>query len=312
MTANPDKRVSETEADSAVDPAAPAASPEAAPAEPAPAAEAKPEPAAAPAPAPAPPAPEPAPTPAAEAAPELITEPAGSVEVPPPAPEPEPEPQAEPEPAAEGAPDPAAAAPETSPAPEAEPAAEVPMFASSLAEPSRRVRQGRAAPAKAKPAPRPARPRPTPVAAPVPRAEANPDFTPGDFDAVFEARSQGGLGERLTPTVCYLLMAIGPLTLGLSAIPAVVLAYMNRETAPAWIAGHYVYQIRTFWAGAAMAAMAGLTFLFFDRGLLGVLAGTIWAIIMLAGVVWFLLRAVLGLGRLRRGEPIRDTRSWRV
>jgi uncharacterized membrane protein len=132
----------------------------------------------------------------------------------------------------------------------------------------------------------------------------------GDFDAVFEARSDTGLGDRLLPTACYLMMVIGPLFLGLSAIPAAVLAYMNRETSPKWVQTHFIYQIRTFWAGVLMALIAGGTFFFFDRGVLGVIFGAVWAVVMLFGVVWFVLRSATGLLRLRRGEPIKRPHAW--
>ncbi len=256
-------------------------------------------------------APEDEPTPAdaapeAEAAPqvELAPEPTPALAVEPPGADIPAELFAEPAaPTATPEPAPLAAAPEPGSLPEPEPEAPLAI------EPARRVR---ATPAS-KPAPAP-RPAPPLAAAPAPVPDYGAPIAPdrGDFDAVFEARADASLGDRLLPTACYLMMVIGPLFLGLSAIPAAVLAYMNRETAPAWIQSHYIFQIRTFWAGLVMALIAGGTFFFIDRGVFAVIFGAVWAVIMLLGVVWFVLRSAVGLLRLRRGEAIRNPRAWSI
>jgi uncharacterized membrane protein len=193
------------------------------------------------------------------------------------------------------APEPAPAAPEpvvaAAPQPQA-PAEDAPLFRSITSGPRKKTK-----PARPKAAPSPLQPR-----------ELEPEA--GDFDAVFEARSDAGLGDRLTPTACYLLMLFSPLTLGAAAIPAVVLAYMNRETAPAWMAGHYVYQIRTFWAAVLIALAAIGTIFFWERGIIALAFGVFFNLVLLLGVAWFVLRAATGVMRLRRGQPIKDPRAW--
>ena len=207
---------------------------------------------------------------------------------------PEPEPEAEPEPKAAAEPEPTPEAAPAAPAPESNPVAEdAPLFRSIVSGPRKKAKAARGKPAVA---PAPLQPR-------VLEPEA------GDFDAVFEARSDAGLGDRLTPTACYLLMVFSPLTLGAAAIPAVILAYMNRETAPVWMAGHYVYQIRTFWAGV-LIALAAISTLFWERGIVALAFGVFFNLVLLLGVAWFVLRAATGLMRLRRGQPIADPRSW--
>jgi uncharacterized membrane protein len=243
----------------------------------------------------------------------------------PPAPEGQDGPTAEPEPAAEGVsehfaaeplrkvepePDPAPAAAEA-PTPEPKPetpepeapkpelvavtpdlvSEDAPLFRPITSGPRKKPKAQRAKAASAPAAPR----------------ELEPEA--GDFDAVFEARSDSGLGDRLTPTACYLLMIFSPLTLGAAAIPAVVLAYMNRETAPAWMAGHYIYQIRSFWAAVIVAAAAVGT-IFVERGIVALAFGVFFILVLLAVVAWFVLRAANGLMRLRRGQPIANPRSW--
>lgn len=210
------------------------------------------------------------------------------------APEPEPEPEVEPEPvpAAEPAPEPASEAAAREPDPIVE---DAPLFRPIVSGPRKKAKTSRAKPSIA----------PAPVQPRVLEPEA------GDFDAVFEARSDAGLGDRLTPTVCYMLMVFSPLTLGVAAIPAAILAYMNRETAPGWMAGHYVYQIRTFWAGV-LISIAAISTLFWERGIVALAFGVFFNLVLLLGVAWFVLRAATGLMRLRRGQAIADPRGWGI
>jgi uncharacterized membrane protein len=106
------------------------------------------------------------------------------------------------------------------------------------------------------------------------------------------------------------MMIFSPLTLGLAAVPAVVLAYMNRETAPAWMASHYIYQIRSFWAAVLIALAAIGTIFFWERGIIALAFGVFFNLVLILGVAWFVLRAATGLMRLRRAQPIRNPRGW--
>ncbi|HWE46700.1 MAG TPA: hypothetical protein VG407_11805 [Caulobacteraceae bacterium] len=243
-----------------------------------------------------PPGPAPAPEPEApEAAAEAVSEFFAAAPLPKTEPESEPESPAEAKPEAATTPQaPASSAPpEPVAAPPEPPVEDAPLFRTITSGPRRKGKTSRARAATASAAPR----------------ELEPEA--GDFDAVFEARSQVGLGDRLTPTACYLLMIFSPLTLGLAAIPAVVLAYMNRETAPAWMAGHYVYQIRSFWA-AVLVALAAMGTIFIERGIIALAFGLFFSLLLLVAVAWFVWRAANGLMRLRRGQPIANPRSWSV
>ena len=280
MSSNPDQKPDEPEAEPTPE-TAPSAAPEAvvvAPAEP-----------------------EVSPTPAAEAlaelfAPALAARVEPEFERPPEPPEPPvaPEP-APPPPPIDATPEPKAQVAQTtaSPEPEAVVVEDAPLFRSITSGPRKRAKPGRS-----KPAPAPSQP---------PQA-LEPEA--GDFDAVFEARSDASLGDRLTPTACYLMMIFSPLTLGVAAIPAVVLAYMNRETAPAWMASHYIYQIRTFWAGVLIALAAIVTDFFWEQGIIALAFGVFFNLVLILGVAWFVLRAATGLMRLRRAQPLRNPRGW--
>ncbi len=55
--------------------------------------------------------------------------------------------------------------------------------------------------------------------------------------------------ERQLPLIVYVLFLLGFLTAWITPIVGVVIAYMNRDTAPEWLKSHYTFQVRTFWIG---------------------------------------------------------------
>jgi uncharacterized membrane protein len=104
--------------------------------------------------------------------------------------------------------------------------------------------------------------------------------------------------ERVLPLLVYLFYLIGfaipPLT-----IAGLVLAYVNRETAPDWLKSHYTFQIRSFWIGLLYVAVSML-FCLILIGFLG----------LIAAMIWFIVRAALGLDRLLKREPYPRPESW--
>src|SRR3569833_2493163 len=109
-------------------------------------------------------------------------------------------------------------------------------------------------------------PEPLPPLAPAPsqtigrrRKEPENPYGKSDFDAVFEGRSVEGLGDRLAPTTCYLLMVIAPLGLGLPALAAAILAWMAKDRAPEWLRSHYLFMLRTIWISVFAVAIAILS-----------------------------------------------------
>ncbi|MBV5257357.1 DUF4870 family protein [Glycocaulis abyssi] len=105
--------------------------------------------------------------------------------------------------------------------------------------------------------------------------------------------------DRTFALVCYILQILSVVT-GLTAIVAVILAYVRMTEAPEWIKNHYVYQIRTFWYGLAGMIIGVLTIWLLGLGLL----------IMLATAIWFIVRAVVGLIRLTEGRTHTDPRGF--
>jgi uncharacterized membrane protein len=104
--------------------------------------------------------------------------------------------------------------------------------------------------------------------------------------------------ERQMAFVIYLLylasLAFPPLS-----IAGLVLAYVNRETAPDWLKTHYQFQVRTFWIGLLYG---GVSFV-----LCFVLIGLP---LMLASLVWFIVRCALGIDRLLKREAYPTPDSW--
>src|ERR1700712_3374594 len=86
---------------------------------------------------------------------------------------------------------------------------------------------------------------------------------------------------------------------GVSAIIAVVIAYINRAKAPDYLQTHYIWLIRTFWIGALFLVLSALL----SMVLVGILTG-------IATAVWFIIRCVIGLQRASRGEAIEHPKAW--
>ena len=100
--------------------------------------------------------------------------------------------------------------------------------------------------------------------------------------------------------VIYVLY-LASFVIGITAIIGIVIAYINRGKAGGWIETHYTWAIRTFW----IALLGGLVSLL----LLVVGIGFLLAI---AVAIWVIVRCVIGLQAVSRGEPIRDPQSWLI
>ncbi|HEY5071148.1 MAG TPA: DUF4870 domain-containing protein [Caulobacteraceae bacterium] len=111
---------------------------------------------------------------------------------------------------------------------------------------------------------------------------------------------QAASDERQMALIIYVLY-LASFALGLTAIVGLVLAYVNRDGAPEWLKSHYTFQIRTFWIGLLYFAAACV--------LIVVVVGIP---LVVAAIVWFIVRCALGLSRLLRNEPYPTPESWMV
>jgi uncharacterized membrane protein len=101
-----------------------------------------------------------------------------------------------------------------------------------------------------------------------------------------------------TARVVYILYLVG-IVVGLTALVGVVMAYVNRSDAPAWLASHYELQIRTFWIGLLYLLVGGL--------LAVVVVGYL---VLLFWLVWLIVRCAKGMKHLDAGEPYPNPTGW--
>ncbi len=109
--------------------------------------------------------------------------------------------------------------------------------------------------------------------------------------------------QHQMPLIVYILYLshFVPVIGWVASIVGLVLAYVERDTAPEWLKSHYTFQIRTFWIGLLYFVVACV--------LVVVLIGLP---LLVAVWVWFIVRCALGLSRLLRNEPYLTPLSWTV
>jgi len=100
--------------------------------------------------------------------------------------------------------------------------------------------------------------------------------------------------------VIYVLY-LASFVIGITAIIGIVIAYINRGKAGGWIETHYTWAIRTFWI-ALLGGFVSLLLLVVGIGFL----------LAIAVAIWVIVRCVIGLQAVSRGEPIRDPQSWLI
>ncbi|CDX23935.1 conserved hypothetical protein [Mesorhizobium sp. ORS 3324] len=98
--------------------------------------------------------------------------------------------------------------------------------------------------------------------------------------------------------VIYILY-LASLVIGVTGIIGIVLAYINRGKAGGFVESHYTFLIRTFWIGLLYALISVVLMML-----------AIGFLLMFAVAVWFIVRCILGLQALQRGEPVRNPQSW--
>lgn len=101
-----------------------------------------------------------------------------------------------------------------------------------------------------------------------------------------------------TAKIVYVLYLVA-IFFGITGIVGVVMAYVNKESAPQWLQTHYRFQIRTFWIGGV--------YLFLGATLSLVLIG--W-LILLFWVIWLIIRVVKGLKMLGDKKAHNNPTTW--
>ena len=109
----------------------------------------------------------------------------------------------------------------------------------------------------------------------------------------------GSGGESGGNTKVVYILYLGGILIGLLALIGVIIAYVSRNDSGGWVNDHYRFQIRTFWIGLLYMAVSG--------------AATVIVIgwlLLLATLVWWIVRCVKGLQCMSRSEPYPNIETW--
>jgi uncharacterized membrane protein len=108
-----------------------------------------------------------------------------------------------------------------------------------------------------------------------------------------------GTDSITTAQIVYGLYLASIVTFGLASVVGVVVAYVFRGEAPAWLKAHYTLQIRTFWIGLLYGLAAWL--------LTVVGIGFLLSLVVL---VWLVVRCVKGFQYLAKREAYPNAETW--
>jgi uncharacterized membrane protein len=105
--------------------------------------------------------------------------------------------------------------------------------------------------------------------------------------------------DKALPIAIYALHIAGAVTGGFTGLIAAILAYISRKDAPDWLASHYEFQIRTFWLALLFSAVSLL-----------LTAVSIGVVMLVAVGLWVIVRAIVGLSHLLKGQPYPTPKNW--
>lgn len=100
--------------------------------------------------------------------------------------------------------------------------------------------------------------------------------------------------------IVYILYLVG-FAVAITPLIGLIVAYINRGKGGGWVDTHYTYAIRTFWIGLLYSLIAAL--------LMMLLIGFV---IIVAVVIWVIVRCVIGLQKASNEEPIANPESWLI
>lgn len=115
------------------------------------------------------------------------------------------------------------------------------------------------------------------------------------------SQPQASQDVSTTPTlIVYGLYLLSMLTAGIAMFIGVVVAYVFKNDAEL-IQSHRQYQIRTFWIGLLYSLVCALTMMF-----------GIGYLLLVAVVIWYVIRCVKGIKLLMEKKPISNAKTWWV
>jgi len=107
-----------------------------------------------------------------------------------------------------------------------------------------------------------------------------------------------GTANGKTANLIYILYLFG-LVAGITAIIGLIMAYIYRDGAPAWLRTHYRFQIRTFWIGLVYLVIGILTSPIF-----------IGYFVLLFWLFWLVVRCVKGIKLVDEGHAQLNSETW--
>ena len=105
-------------------------------------------------------------------------------------------------------------------------------------------------------------------------------------------------GETGMALAIYILYLVG-LLFGITFLIGVILAYVSRGNAPSWLAGHYRFQIRTFWIGLLFLVIGIITSFII-----------IGYVLLLLLILWLIIRCAKGISALNSRQPLGNVGAW--
>ena len=121
--------------------------------------------------------------------------------------------------------------------------------------------------------------------------------------------------DRVLPGIVYGLYLLGAVTGGVTMFIGLIVAYANLADAAPRAFRHYRFAIRTFWLSIAWFLIGGGMILFgapLSLVLIGLPFFFLGQLILGVGGAWFLIRAVVGLIYLAKGDAYPRPRTWLV
>ncbi|UAL11218.1 DUF4870 family protein [Caulobacter segnis] len=120
--------------------------------------------------------------------------------------------------------------------------------------------------------------------------------------------------DKVLPAVVYGLYLLG-FTNGLTFVVGLIVAYVNRDAAGPINESHYTFAIRTFWLSIAWFLIGALLLAFgipLSLLLIGIPMMIAGGAIIGAVSLWFVVRCVMGIYYLVRGEAYPRPLAWLI
>lgn len=98
------------------------------------------------------------------------------------------------------------------------------------------------------------------------------------------------------------ILYLASIVVGITSIIGVILAYVNKNGDTGVLNNHYRYQIRTFWIGMLYCAI----------GTVLIAAAGLGFLLLLATLIWFIVRCAKGLKAIGDNQAIDNVETWLI